>query len=137
MDNLSKRETRLDIVTGVTMHVSISHGSATADGAYVAKLANWLAAAGVQVWYDREIVTGDRWVSTAQGKIDACAVFVVVRTPRARESSWVQSRDRTSRTYTLPDLAGRLQTELIRLGRYPLLVGDEVGYIPSNLKPPT
>jgi DNA replication protein DnaC len=26
--------------------------------------------------------------------------------------------------------AGRLQTELIRLGRYPLLVVDEVGYIP-------
>ena len=26
--------------------------------------------------------------------------------------------------------AGRLQTELLRLGRYPLLVIDEVGYIP-------
>jgi hypothetical protein len=26
--------------------------------------------------------------------------------------------------------AGRLQAELIRLGRYPLLVVDEVGYIP-------
>ena len=26
--------------------------------------------------------------------------------------------------------AGRLQTELVRLGRYPLLVVDEVGYIP-------
>jgi len=26
--------------------------------------------------------------------------------------------------------AGRLQTELIRLGRYPLVVVDEVGYIP-------
>ena len=26
--------------------------------------------------------------------------------------------------------AGRLQTELVRLGRYPLLVIDEVGYIP-------
>jgi hypothetical protein len=25
---------------------------------------------------------------------------------------------------------GRLQTELVRLGRYPLLVVDEVGYIP-------
>ena len=26
--------------------------------------------------------------------------------------------------------AGRLQTELVRLGRYPLIVVDEVGYIP-------
>ena len=29
-----------------------------------------------------------------------------------------------------PTTAGRLQTELVRLGRYPLLVVDEVGYIP-------
>ena len=38
--------------------------------------------------------------------------------------------------------AGRLQQELIRLGRYPLLVIDEVGYIPfeaeaANLSTPT
>lgn len=26
--------------------------------------------------------------------------------------------------------SGRLETELIKLGRYPLLVVDEVGYIP-------
>ena len=37
--------------------------------------------------------------------------------------------------------AGRLQTELVRLGRYPLLVVDEVGYIPfwpcqPDLAPP-
>jgi DNA replication protein DnaC len=30
--------------------------------------------------------------------------------------------------------AGRLQTELVRLGRYPLLVIDEVGYIPFEAK---
>ena len=32
---------------------------------------------------------------------------------------------------------GRLQSELVRLGRYPLLVVDEVGYIPSKPKPRT
>ena len=31
----------------------------------------------------------------------------------------------------------RLQPELTRLGRYPLLVVDEVGYIPSRPRPPT
>ena len=31
---------------------------------------------------------------------------------------------------------GRLQPELTRLGRYPLLVVDEVGYIPSSPRPP-
>jgi len=41
----------------------------------------------------------------------------------ATAADWVQ---------TLADAhhAGRLQAELIRLGRYPLLVVDEVGYIP-------
>jgi DNA replication protein DnaC len=33
--------------------------------------------------------------------------------------------------------AGRLQPDLVRLGRYPLLVVDEVGYIPFEPKPPT
>ena len=33
--------------------------------------------------------------------------------------------------------AGKLQAELVRLGRYPLLVVDEVGYIPLNPRPPT
>jgi DNA replication protein DnaC len=33
--------------------------------------------------------------------------------------------------------AGRLQDELTRLGRVPLLVIDEVGYIPSRPRPPT
>jgi len=33
--------------------------------------------------------------------------------------------------------AGRLQAELVRLGRCPLLVIDEVGYIRSSPRPPT
>ena len=33
--------------------------------------------------------------------------------------------------------AGRLQGELVRLGRYPLLVIDEVGDIPFEPEPPT
>ena len=41
----------------------------------------------------------------------------------ATASQWV---DRLAETHT----AGRLQAELARLARYPLLVIDEVGYIP-------
>jgi DNA replication protein DnaC len=33
--------------------------------------------------------------------------------------------------------AGRLQAELARVGRYPLIVVDEVGYIPFEAEPPT
>ena len=41
----------------------------------------------------------------------------------ATASQWV---DRLAEAHT----AGRLQNELVRLARYPLLVVDEVGYIP-------
>ena len=41
----------------------------------------------------------------------------------ATASQWVA---RLAEAHT----AGRLQPELVRLGRYPLLVIDEVGYIP-------
>ena len=43
----------------------------------------------------------------------------------ATASQWV---DRLAEAHT----GGRLQAELVRLARYPLLVIDEVGYIPSN-----
>jgi DNA replication protein DnaC len=48
----------------------------------------------------------------------------------ATASQWVA---RLAEAHT----ARRLQDELIRLGRYPLLIVDEVGYIPFEPEPPT
>ncbi|MBB5872168.1 hypothetical protein F4553_005602 [Allocatelliglobosispora scoriae] len=72
----------------MTGHVFISY-SHRQDGAYVDRLAAHLTAAGLPVWYDREIVSSHRWDRVIQEKIDTCAAFVVVMTPQAYESEWV------------------------------------------------
>jgi hypothetical protein len=69
-------------------HVFISY-SHRQDGGYVESLAAFLAGAGVPVWFDKEIVTGDRWERVIRTQIDTCSVFVVVMTPEADRSDWV------------------------------------------------
>jgi hypothetical protein len=59
------------------------------DQAYVTKLAQNLIEAGIPVWFDREIITGQRWVDVIEHQIDTCAAVLVVMTPDARTSEWV------------------------------------------------
>jgi hypothetical protein len=69
-------------------HVFISyrHGD---EVPYVQRLTDHLTNEGVFVWFDREIVAGDRWDHVIRLKIDTCAALVVVMTPQAEESDWV------------------------------------------------
>ncbi|MBV1855885.1 tetratricopeptide repeat protein [Catellatospora tritici] len=69
-------------------HVFISYSHA-ADSDYVAKLAAHLTAAGVVVWFDQKVVTGDRWSRVIQQQIDTCAAFIVVMSPASNKSDWV------------------------------------------------
>jgi parallel beta-helix repeat protein len=71
----------------VTGHVFISYSRT--DRPYVEKLAAHLSRAGIPVWYDYEIVAGDRFASVLQAQIDTCAAFLVVLTPASVESAWV------------------------------------------------
>ena len=59
------------------------------DTAYVKELVEHLRAAGLDVWMDHEIPTGERWDRTLQRKIDNCAAFILVMSPDADESAWV------------------------------------------------
>ena len=72
----------------VSGHVFISyrHGPETE---YVERLAAFLTSAGVPVWFDREIVTGDRWDQLIRTQVDGCAAFVVIMTPEAEQARWV------------------------------------------------
>jgi hypothetical protein len=81
---------RCDIVPGVSGHVFISYSHA-ADVGYVQTLAAYLTAEGIPVWYDMETVPGDGWTATIREKIDTCVAFVVVMTPEAEESRWVNT----------------------------------------------
>jgi hypothetical protein len=69
-------------------HVFISYNRV--DRAYVQRLADHLAAAGVLVWYDRAIETGDSFSKLIQERIDGCVAFVPVLTPLSAASVWVQ-----------------------------------------------
>jgi nucleotide-binding universal stress UspA family protein len=63
-------------------HVFISYSHAH-DGAYVELLAAHLEQEGVTVWFDRDIVTGDRWDEVIREKIDTSVGVIVVMSPAA------------------------------------------------------
>ena len=71
-----------------TGHVFISYSHAS-DQRYVEKLAAHLVKAGITTWFDKEIISGDRWLTTIVEKLDSCAALIVVMTPESERSSWV------------------------------------------------
>jgi hypothetical protein len=72
---------------GVSGYVFISYSRNNL--AYVELLAAYLNAAGIPVWYDYELDTGDRFAAVLQQQIDGCAAVLVVMTPAAMISRWV------------------------------------------------
>jgi WD40 repeat protein len=60
------------------------------DRPYVDRLAAYIRRAGVPVWYDYDMVAGDRFATVIQGEIDDCAAFIAVLTPSAKASEWVE-----------------------------------------------
>lgn len=60
-----------------------------ADIDYVRKLAAFLRGNGVDVWLDFHTPTGERWRHLVCRKIDECSAFVLVMSPAADQSSWV------------------------------------------------
>lgn len=71
----------------VAGHVFISYSRA--DRAYVDTLAAHLDDEAIPLWYDREMRAGDRFATEIQDQIDTCVGFVVVLTPAALGSEWV------------------------------------------------
>jgi formylglycine-generating enzyme required for sulfatase activity len=70
-------------------HVFISYDHQ--DGDYAHELERELVRRGFEVWIDERIDVGTRWPQALEEQVDACAAFVVVMTPRSRDSSWVQN----------------------------------------------
>jgi WD40 repeat protein len=71
---------------GEHIFLSYSHHN---DADYATRLAAHIAAAGLPVWLDRKVVSGDRWHEAIRDKVDSCAATVVVMTPPAEASPWV------------------------------------------------
>jgi Tol biopolymer transport system component len=69
-------------------HVFISY--AHTDTEYARKLANHLIANGFDVWIDDRIDFGSRWVRSIFEAVEACDAFIVIMTPKAYESEFVE-----------------------------------------------
>jgi hypothetical protein len=69
-------------------HVFISYSKQDSD--FVRYLRSRIQAAGLTVWMDEEIELSGRWWKTIETNIDTCAVFVVVMSPQALKSDWVE-----------------------------------------------
>jgi hypothetical protein len=84
-------------------HVFISY-SHVADRSYVDRLAAVLTSAGHSVWYDGQLAHGDRWAQVVRHNIDTCAAFIVVMTPDAEQSEWVEREIDEARESSRPIL---------------------------------
>lgn len=69
-------------------HVFISYSRQ--DQPYARRLADHLLALGFDVWIDDQIDYGDRWHRVIFKAIDECAALIVIMSPAARESDWVE-----------------------------------------------
>jgi hypothetical protein len=68
-------------------HVFVSYSRQ--DAAYVTRLVEQLRQAGINVWVDEEIESGDRWEHLIKEQVDACQIFLPVMSPDAENSPWV------------------------------------------------
>lgn len=69
-------------------HIFISYSRK--DEEYVNKLVAAIENEGFDVWIDRELLTGDKWIKTINHQIDTCDAFVIVMTDDSSRSQWVQ-----------------------------------------------
>jgi hypothetical protein len=70
--------------------VFASYGGDGEASRYVHLLAEHLAKSGVVVWFDDNLVPGDEWPEVLAEKIDTSDAVVVIMTPQAEQSRWVQ-----------------------------------------------
>jgi hypothetical protein len=69
-------------------HIFISYSRK--DQAYARKLAESIRQHGFDVWIDDRIDYGNRWWRTIVQAIEECVAFVVVMSPPAEQSEWVE-----------------------------------------------
>jgi len=71
-------------------HIFLSYRRIDTDEAYTRSLADHLRREGFEVWMDDQIDYGTRWFRSVAQQVRTCAALVVVMTPEAEESEWVE-----------------------------------------------
>ena len=86
---------------------------ARANGAYVQRMASYLARFGVTVWMDDEIPTGERWEQVLEERVSKCAALLLVMSPAAAESFWVSRELDLARSLGKPVLPVLVEGQVI------------------------
>jgi hypothetical protein len=73
--------------TGGHVFISYSHD----DGGYAHRLEAALKERGFAVWIDDRIDYGTQWPRVIEESLDACAALILLMSPRAKGSNWVQN----------------------------------------------
>src|SRR6185369_5037498 len=74
------------------------------DQSYVDWLARFLVEAGIEVWYDHHLERGGAFPRVIAQQIRECAALVVVMSPAAEESEWVDREVKYARDRGKPVL---------------------------------
>lgn len=101
------------------------------DQAYVRRLVVGLQAHGFAVWFDDQIDLGERWWRTIVQAIYGCAAMVVVMSPEAEASDWVEKEillAQQEKKAILP--------LLLRGKRLPLLINHQYADVSGEQMPP-
>ena len=89
-------------------HVFVSYSRR--DKSYVSRLVKSLTEQGIPVWFDQDVYAGDRWGTRLKEMIDTCAAVLLVMSPNAAASKYVQEELHEA------DESGRLVVPLLLAG---------------------
>jgi hypothetical protein len=90
--------------------VFISYSSADRDAA--ARVAEALANEGVEAWFDRDLVPGDKWAEVIPDIIPRCQVCLPIWSKHAAESKYVEREIKLAENHGLTFFPGRLDNTL-------------------------
>jgi hypothetical protein len=82
-------EAGVTVEPGAGGHVFISYSQG--DSEYAHRLQAALQGRGFEVWIDDRIDYGARWPLVIEESVDACAALILLMSPRAKGSTWVQN----------------------------------------------
>ena len=81
-------------------HIFISYSHK--DTEYAHALTENLQSMGISVWVDARLDYGSQWPLEIQKQLDSCDAFILIMTPRAFASDWVQSELQRAKRKTKP-----------------------------------
>ena len=110
-------------------HVFISYSRK--DRAYAHRLADDLRGRGFEVWMDDRIDLGDRWWQTVDQAVRDCVALVVVMTPDAERSEWVEKEIMLAQREGKPILP-----LLLRGKQFSLLIDRQSADVTGDRLPP-